>query len=76
MIWLPARVTIEAVVDWATVQIAIVLALTIVVFASFVRERLPPDVVALLTFGALLVTGTLSSKEAFAVFSNNGPIIF
>ncbi len=60
--------------DWATAQIAIVLLLTAAVFASFVRERLPPDVVAMFAFGILLVTGILSSKEAFAVFANNGPI--
>ena len=60
--------------DWATAQIVIVLVLTVAVFASFVWERLPPDVVALLAFSLLLMTGILTSNEAFSVFANNGPI--
>ena len=60
--------------DWQTIQIVIVLALTVAVFASFVRETWPADVVAMLAFSILLITGILSSKQAMAVFSNNGPI--
>jgi di/tricarboxylate transporter len=60
--------------DWATVQIIIVLVLTLAVFVAFVRESFPPDVVAMLAFGVLLATGILTSKEALTVFSNAGPI--
>jgi di/tricarboxylate transporter len=60
--------------DWQTIQIVIVLALTVAVFASFVRETWPADVVAMLAFSILLITGILSSKQAMAVFSNSGPI--
>jgi di/tricarboxylate transporter len=60
--------------DWATVQIIIVLVLTLAVFVAFVRESFPPDVVAMLAFGVLLATGILTSKQALTVFSNAGPI--
>ncbi len=57
-----------------TLDIAIVLILVGVVFVAFIRERLPPDLVALLAFSALLATGVLGADEALAVFSNSGPI--
>lgn len=57
-----------------TIRIALVLALVAAVFAGFVRERIPSDVVALLAMGALLVFGLLSVDEALAVFSNAAPI--
>ncbi len=57
-----------------SMHIAIVLLLTVVVFIAFVRETFPPDVVAMLAFGVLVVTGILTSKEALTVFSNAGPI--
>ena len=38
--------------DWASLQIVIVLVLVVVVFFGFIRERLPPDVVALSGRGA------------------------
>lgn len=59
---------------WESVQIGIVLVLVGIVFVGFVRERLPPDIVALLAFSLLLATGILSTDEALAVFSNSGPI--
>ncbi len=57
-----------------TIQIAIVLAITAAVIVLFVREALPPDVVAMLAFGALLASGILTTQEAMGVFSNGGPI--
>lgn len=59
---------------WEAVQIAIVCALVVVVLFGFVRERLPPDVVAMIAFSVLLATGILSADEALSVFSNSGPI--
>jgi di/tricarboxylate transporter len=55
-------------------QIAIVLALVAVVFFGFVREALPPDVVAMLAVATLLVTGVLPIDDVLAVFSNPAPI--
>ena len=46
---------------WPHLQVAIVLALVVVVFFGFVRERWPPDVVALSAVGLLLALGILSS---------------
>jgi di/tricarboxylate transporter len=59
---------------WETVQIVIVLALVAAVFFGFVRERLPPEMVAMIALGMLLATGILSASEALTVFSNSGPI--
>ena len=59
---------------WETVQIIIVLALVAAVFFGFVRERLPPEMIAMIALGVLLATGILSAGEALAVFSNSGPI--
>ena len=55
-------------------QIALVFALLIAVFVSFLREKIPADVVALLAMSALLLTGILSVPEALSVFSNAAPI--
>ena len=40
-----------------TVQIVIVMALIAAVFVAFLRERVPPDVVATSAVGALLAAG-------------------
>lgn len=55
-------------------QIALVFVLLIAVFVSFLREKMPADVVALLAMSALLLTGILSVPEALGVFSNAAPI--
>lgn len=59
---------------WDTVQIAIVLALVAGVLVGFVRDRLPPDVVAMIALSVLLATGVLTAGDALAVFGNSGPI--
>lgn len=59
---------------WESFQIPIVLVLMALVLVGFVRERLAPDVVAMLAFSALVATGILTSGEALSVFSNSGPI--
>jgi di/tricarboxylate transporter len=56
------------------IQILLVFGLLIAVFVSFLRERIPADVVALLALAALLLTGILSVPEALGVFSNAAPI--
>lgn len=56
------------------VEIAIVLALVVLVVLGFVRERLTPDVVAMVALSVLLASGILSAREALGVFSNSGPI--
>ncbi len=49
--------------------------LLIVVFAAFVREWFPPDMVAMGAFVLLMVSGVLTADEALSVFSNPAPII-
>ncbi len=60
--------------SWDTLQVVIVLALVIVVFFGFVRERLSPDVVAMSAVAFLLAVQILSTKDVLAVFSNSAPI--
>jgi len=55
-------------------EIAFVLILVVMVFFSFVREKIPADVTALLAMGALLLTGILTTNEVLGVFSNSAPI--
>lgn len=61
-------------IDWPSLQIAIVLAVVVVVFFGFVREKMPPDIVALSAVGLLLVTGILGTDDVLSVFSNPAPI--
>ena len=60
--------------DWASVQIAVVLLLVAVVFFGFVRERQPPDIVALSAVGLLLALGILETDDVLGVFSNSAPV--
>lgn len=57
-----------------TWEIATVLALVVAAIVCFVRERIPPDVVALSLFVVIAATGLVPTKDAFAVFSNPAPI--
>src|SRR5688500_15736237 len=57
-----------------TWQIALVFALLIGALVSFVREKIPPDVVALAVFVIIAITGLVSTRDTFAVFSNPAPI--
>ncbi len=57
-----------------SVQIAIVLTLTVVVFFGFIRDWLPGDVIALIAMGVLMLTGILTVDETMEVFSNSAPI--
>ena len=60
--------------DWASLQIAIVMILVVIVFFGFVRELLPPDVTALSAVSVLLGTGILTTNDVLSVFSNSAPI--
>jgi di/tricarboxylate transporter len=60
--------------SWAELQPYFVLLLLVAVFGTMVSERLRVDVVAMIGVSLLLVTGTLSTKEVLAVFSNEAPI--
>src|SRR3546814_793818 len=60
--------------DWPTLQTVIFLVLVIVGFVGFVRETMPPYIVALVAVGLLLVTGILGTDEMLSVFSNSAPI--
>ena len=55
-------------------EILFVFALLALALASFVWEKLPPDVTALSLFAILLATGILPSEKAFSVFSNPAPL--
>ncbi len=57
-----------------TLQMLLVLAITVVVFFGFIREREPPDVTALLGVSLLLVFGALSTNDFLSVFANGAPI--
>ena len=57
-----------------TLQMFLVIAITVVVFFGFVRERQPPDITALLGVSLLLISGALSSNQFLSVFANGAPI--
>ncbi len=57
-----------------TWEIIFVFVLLVLALASFVWEKLPPDVTALSLFSILIVSGILSTEKAFSVFSNPAPL--
>lgn len=61
-------------IDWPTLQIVIVLLLVVLVFFGFIRETMPPDVVALCGVALLLGTGILTAEDVLGVFSNSAPV--
>ncbi len=60
--------------EWASFDVVIVLVLVAVVFFGFVRERWPPDIVALGAVCVLIATRILDVRDALGVFSNSAPI--
>ena len=54
-----------------TTQIAIVLSLLFIALVLFATERIPIDIVALILVLLLVVTGTLTTAEAFGGFGND-----
>lgn len=55
-------------------EIPFVFGLLAVVFAAFVTEKFPPDIVALGSVAVLLLVGILDTNEFLSVFSNGAPI--
>lgn len=60
--------------DWNSIQIAIVLVLVVVVFFGFIRELVPPDVVAMSAVALLIILGILDTADVLGVFSNSAPV--
>lgn len=60
--------------DAVTVKAVVTLLILAATMYSFVRERLAPDVTALLALLALLLTGILTPYEAFSGFSHPATI--
>ena len=60
--------------SWTDLQPYFVLLLLAAVFGTMVTEKFRVDVVAMIGVSLLLITGTLSTKEVLAVFSNEAPI--
>ncbi len=58
----------------AELQPWFVLALVVLVFLGFVRERLPAEIIAGLAVLALLATGILATDELLGVFGNAAPV--
>ena len=57
-----------------TLQMVLVLSITVIVFFGFIRERQPPDVTALLGVSLLLIFGALNADQFLSVFANGAPI--
>lgn len=56
---------------WEVIFIIVLLAAAL---ASFLIDRFTPDLTALMVFSALLVSGILTPREAFSVFTNPAPV--
>ncbi|MGH9842688.1 MAG: SLC13 family permease [Blastocatellia bacterium] len=57
-----------------TLKAALTLLILVAAVYSFVREKIPPDLTALLAIIALLITGVLKPGEAFSGFSHPATI--
>ncbi len=60
--------------DVQTLQLIYVGLIVAGVFAAFVWEKYPPDVVAMCALAAVIVGGILTTEETLKVFSNSAPI--
>ena len=59
--------------SWETLQIVIVLTLTLAVFGGMIKELIAPDILAMCGVAVLLAFGILTSKDVLSVFSNSAP---
>lgn len=48
--------------------------LVVAVFIAFVKEKYPPELVAMASMAVLLATGIISTQDALGVFSNSAPV--
>jgi hypothetical protein len=64
---------LETLFDVQTLKAAAAVLILLTAIYSFVRERIPPDLTALLSLLGLLLTGVLTPSEAFAGFSHRQP---
>ncbi|MEM9160745.1 MAG: SLC13 family permease, partial [Verrucomicrobiota bacterium] len=55
-------------------EIPFVFLVLVLALASFIWEKFPPDLTALIAFGLVLATGIVSPQEGLSVFSNPAPI--
>ncbi|MBS1786261.1 MAG: SLC13 family permease [Acidobacteria bacterium] len=56
--------------DTTTLKAAVTVLILLLAVYNFVREKIPPDLTALLALLALLITGILTPGEAFSGFSH------
>lgn len=55
-------------------DIVIVFAVLVIVLVAFLKEVIPPDIVALSATAFLLAVGILNTEEMLALFSNSAVI--
>jgi di/tricarboxylate transporter len=65
---------LELILPNVTLKGALALLILVAAVYSFISEKLPTDVTALLAIIALLLTGVLTPAEAFAGFSHPATI--
>jgi di/tricarboxylate transporter len=58
-------------IDW---QVFLVFGLIAAIFIAFIREKLPPDIIAMGGFCIVLLFGVIDMETALSVFSNPAPI--
>jgi di/tricarboxylate transporter len=63
----------EPMMDWGSVQIAIVLVLVAIVFGGMIKELVAPEVTVMCAVSFLVVVGILSIGDVLKVFSNTAP---
>jgi di/tricarboxylate transporter len=59
----------------ASTQQIIATVIVVLMFVSFVRERIAPEITALLAFAAMVLTGVLSVENAMKAFSNEAVVM-
>ena len=59
--------------DWGSLQIAIVLVLVAIVFGGMIKELVAPEVTVMCAVSFLVVVGILSINDVLKVFSNTAP---
>lgn len=60
----------ELLLHASTLKAAVTVLILLLAIYNFIREKIPPDLTALLALLALLITGVLTPSEAFSGFSH------